>query len=124
LINSLKTLSDKSSNTLDVAAKAITDVQGRLNETMAGVAKLTATSDQQISQRGADLHELLTSTNETVQQARETLNGLRSLTSTRGTARVNLESTLRDLAASAASLRGFANDIEHNPQVLLTGRRP
>ena len=60
----------------------------------------------------------------TNQQARETLNGLRSLTSTRGTARVNLESTLRDLAASAASLRGFANDIEHNPQVLLTGRRP
>jgi len=37
---------------------------------------------------------------------------------------VNLEAALRDLAASAASLRGFSNDVEHNPQLLLTGRRP
>jgi paraquat-inducible protein B len=59
-----------------------------------------------------------------VQQARETLNDLRSLTSIRGETRANLDSTLRDLAAAAASLRGFANDVEHNPQLLLTGRRP
>jgi paraquat-inducible protein B len=31
---------------------------------------------------------------------------------------------LRDLAAAAASLRGFANDVERNPQLLLTGRKP
>jgi paraquat-inducible protein B len=59
-----------------------------------------------------------------VQQARETLNDLRSLTSSRGETRANLDATLRDLAAAAASLRGFANDVEHNPQLLLTGRRP
>jgi paraquat-inducible protein B len=48
---------------------------------------------------------------------------MRSLTSNRGEARANFEATLRDLAASAASLRGFASDVEHNPQLLLTGRR-
>jgi paraquat-inducible protein B len=49
---------------------------------------------------------------------------LKGLTSERAASRANLESTLRDLAAAAASLRGFANDVEHNPQLLLTGRRP
>jgi paraquat-inducible protein B len=52
------------------------------------------------------------------------LGNLKGLTSERGASRANLESTLRDLAAAAASLRGFANDVEHNPQLLLTGRRP
>ena len=52
------------------------------------------------------------------------LNDLKSLTSSRGESRVNLDSTLRDLAAAAAALRGFSNDVEHNPQLLLTGRRP
>jgi len=43
--------------------------------------------------------------------------------SERGSARMNAESTLRDLASAAAALRGFASDVEHNPQLLLTGRR-
>jgi paraquat-inducible protein B len=46
------------------------------------------------------------------------------VTSDRGAVRANLESTLRDLAAAAASLRGFTHDVEHDPQLLLTGRKP
>ncbi len=52
------------------------------------------------------------------------LTNLSDLTSQRGQTRENLDSTLRDLAATTASLRGFASDIEHNPQLLLTGRQP
>ena len=78
----------------------------------------------EISQRSADLHELLASTTDTVRQAQDMLKDLRGLTSSRGNARVNLEATLRDLAAAAASLRGFANEVERNPQLLLTGRKP
>jgi paraquat-inducible protein B len=66
---------------------------------------------------------LLINANQTVLQTREVMNDLKSLTSNRGEARANFEATLRDLAASAASLRGFASDVEHNPQLLLTGRR-
>ena len=60
------------------------------------------------------------SANQTVLQTRDALNQLKSLTSDRGTARINVEAALRDLAAAAASLRGFASDVEHNPQLLLT----
>ena len=54
----------------------------------------------------------------------DVLGDVRSMTSDRAASRANIEATLRDLAAAAASLRGFANDVEHNPQLLLTGRKP
>lgn len=109
---------------VDAATKAIADLQNRLDDLLTRVTGLVANGDQELSQRGADLHVLLTSANQTVQQAHQQLNDLRSLTSSRGEARANLDATLRDLAAATASLRGFANDVEHNPQLLLTGRRP
>ena len=124
LIASLQTTSERSTRAVDITADAITDLRGRLDDTLTHVTQFIATGDQQMSQRGADLHALLTSFNQTIQQAHEMLNDLKSLTSSRGASRANLNSTLRDLAAAAASLRGFSNDVEHNPQLLLTGRRP
>jgi paraquat-inducible protein B len=124
LVSSLKATSDGSAHTVDVATKAIADLQSRVDDMLTRVTAFVATGEQQMSQRGADLHILLTSSTQTMQQARDTLNDLRSLTSSRGETRANLDATLRDLAAAAASLRGFANDVEHNPQLLLTGRRP
>ncbi len=124
LIESLKTSSDKSGQAIDTASQAIKDLQARLDVTLDGVNQLAASSDRQLTQRGADLHTLLTSSTQTVLQARDMLNDLKSLTSSRAAARANIDSTLRDLATAAASLRGFANDVEHNPQLLLTGRKP
>jgi paraquat-inducible protein B len=124
LVASLRTTSDGASHTLDVAAQTFTTLQGRLDTTLARIAELATTSDQQLIQRSAELHTLLTSTNQAVLQTHDVLNELKSLTSNRGETRANLDATLRDLAAAAASLRGFASDVEHNPQLLLTGRRP
>jgi len=59
-----------------------------------------------------------------VLQAHAWMGDLQTLTAARAPARVNIESALRDFATAAASLRGLANDVEHNPQLLLTGRRP
>jgi paraquat-inducible protein B len=124
LIASLQTTSERSTRAVDIAAGAITDLHGRLDDALTHVTQFVATGDQQMTQRGADLRVLLTSFNQTVQQAHEMLSDLKSLTSSRGESRANLDSTLRDLAAAAAALRGFSNDVEHNPQLLLTGRRP
>ena len=119
-----KTISAGVNKSLDAATSAIGDLQKRIDETLGHIDRLVVDSDQQVTQRGADLHTLLTTSTQTMMQLRESLGDLRSLTSSRGQARTNLEATLRDLAAAAASLRGFANDVEHNPQLLLTGRRP
>jgi paraquat-inducible protein B len=131
LVASLKSTSDGASHTLDVAAQTLqtatqtfSTLQTRLDTTLDHVDTLSVNTDQQLVQRSADLHALITSTNQTVQQTRDILNELKGVTAARGEVRTNLDATLRDLAAAAASLRGFASDVEQNPQLLLTGRRP
>jgi paraquat-inducible protein B len=123
LIASLKATSDGTSHAVETVTLAITDLQSRLGTTLDRFSQLASNADQQLSQRSLDFRTLLVSTNQTVLQTRGVMNDLQSLTSNRGETRANFEATLRDLAASAASLRGFASDVEHNPQLLLTGRR-
>ncbi len=124
LVTKLQTTAQESSRTVATAASAITDLQKRLDDTLTRTTQLITTGDRQVSERGADLHNLLVSSNQAVRQASETLDEVRSLMSRRSETRANLDSTLRDLAVTASALRGFASDIERNPQLLLTGRRP
>jgi paraquat-inducible protein B len=124
LVDSLKTTSDRSVQLVDTARQAVTDLQERLDTTLDAVGQLASAGNQQIGQRGNDLRSLLTASNQTMGQVRDLLSDLRSLTTERGASRANIDSTLRDLAAAAASMRGFANDVEHDPRLLLTGRRP
>jgi paraquat-inducible protein B len=117
LVDSLKTTSE----TADQAIKA---VQGRLDTTLSAISQVAGINDQQPNQRSGDLRTLLTTSNQTMLQVRDLLSDLKTMTSERAVPRANLEATLRDLAAAAASLRGFANDVEHDPRLLLTGRKP
>ncbi len=124
LVDSLRTTSDRTGQMVDTADQAIKALQGRLDTTLSAISQAANTGDEQLNQRGSDLHTLLTASNQSILQVRELLDNLKSLTSDRAASRTNLEATLRDLAAAAASLRGFANDVAHDPRLLLTGRRP
>lgn len=124
LLASAKATSDGATRAVDVAAQTVSGLRTDLQATLGRINKLVENADLRLTQGGADLQTLLASTNQTVIQSRNVLNSLNSLMSDRGTARANLEASLRDLAAAAASLRGFASDVERNPQLLLTGRRP
>jgi len=124
VIDSLKATLDKSGQAVDTANQAIKTLQTQLDTTLGAIARVADTGNQQLSQRGAELHTLLATTNQSVLQMHSLLGDLKGITSDRAADRANIDSTLRDLAAAAASLRGFANDVEHNPQLLLTGRKP
>jgi paraquat-inducible protein B len=119
---SVKAVSDGAGRTMDVANAAINDLRTQLDTVLGQLNHLASSTEQQVSQRGADLHTLLLSASQTLQQGRNLIIDLRDLTAFRAETRVNLEATLRDLAAAAAALRGVAADVEHNPQLLLTGR--
>ena len=123
LVTGLSDRSEELSRTIAAATKAITDLQGRLGDTLDRFAQLAVAGGQQVSQRGDELRLLLASSAQAMQEARAALSDARGLLSSRAGARANLEATMRDLAAAAASLRGFASDVERNPQLLLTGRR-
>ncbi len=124
LIDSLRTTSEGVAAAVATASQAITGVQARLDKTLGDIDHLAATGSQFLTQRGTELHTVLLSSNQAVVQARDLLADLKSLTSERGADRANFDSTLRDLATAAAALRGLAHDVERNPQLLLTGRRP
>jgi paraquat-inducible protein B len=124
LIASLKASSDRSGLAIDIASRAIVDLQTRLDTTLGHLDRLTTDGDRELTSRSADLHNLLASSRQTVEQAQALVANLNDLTAQRGETRANLEASLRDLAATTASLRGLASDIEHNPQLLLTGRKP
>jgi paraquat-inducible protein B len=98
-------------------------MQARIDVTLAGVDRLSATADRQLNGRGADLHTLLVSSDRTMSQARTVLANLEQMTDDRATTRQNLEASLNDLSAASASLRSLAEDLEQNPRLLLTGRR-
>lgn len=124
LIDSLKATSDRTAGAVTSAGQGLAEVQARLDGTLGDISKLANAANLQLGERGPELHRMLVSSNQTVLEARALLAGLKGLTSERGADRANIDSALRDLATTAAALRGLATDVEHNPQLLLTGRKP
>jgi len=124
LIGSAEGTSARAQQTLQTADATISELRGRSDRLIDDLDRLSTTASAQLNGRGADLHRVLALTGRTLEQATRQLSDLQGLTGPRSSARLNLESTLRDLAAATASLRGLAGDVEQNPQLLLTGRRP
>lgn len=124
LLESLKTTADRTGQTVETANQAIKDLQGQMVTTLEAITRAADTGTQQLRQGGGDLHRLLANSGEAMTRMGELMTQLKTLTSERSASRQNIDSALRDLAAAAASLRGFASDVEHDPQLLLTGRKP
>ncbi len=124
LVDSLKLSSDRADVLVNAAVDTLKDVQAHLDVTLGNVDRLTHTGGSELTARGTDLQKLLAAATQAANRASATLDGVKGLTSDRGAERANIDSALRDIAAAAASLRGFASDVEHNPQLLLTGRKP
>ena len=125
LVDSLKATSDRSGAVVDSANQAIKDLQGRLDATLDAIRQVAATGDQQLKERGADLHAVLAATDQTMRQVRESA-GRREGADVRSRARRGSTSRRRCVIWPRRRPRcaGFANDVEHDPQLLLTGRKP
>lgn len=124
LIDNMRVTSDRAAMAIATAGQAMTEIHLRLDATLDDISRLANAGTVQLIERGAELHSVLVSSNQTIVQARDVLADLKGFTSERGADRANIDSALRDLATAAAALRGLATDVEHNPQLLLTGRRP
>jgi paraquat-inducible protein B len=69
----------------------------------------------QIATNGRDLDELLRTAQTTAAQAEKLVATLNDMTAPRSPLRDDLQSSVRDLAASAGSLREFTHDLERDP---------
>jgi paraquat-inducible protein B len=124
LIVNVQQTADQSRLLVGTATKTLDTLETQLTTTLSGINTMTAAATTQLNGRGADLHALLLNANSVIVQTRQTLTELRSLTAARSDQRADIDATLRDLAAAAAAMRGFASEIEREPQLLLMGRQP
>jgi len=115
LADSLDQTAGSARTTLETTTAAVQKIQADATTTLKNIDRLAVASRQQVTTNGKDLDALLRSAGQTTGEANRLLAALNDMTSPRSPMRGDLEASLRDLAASADSLRGFTRDLERNP---------
>jgi paraquat-inducible protein B len=113
---------DTAGRALDVTEQAVVRLQTDASHTLRELDALAADTRRQLGDRGGEIARLLGSADRAARQAETLLASLNGMTAPRSQFRNELEATVRDLAASASSLRGFAGAIERDPSAVLRGR--
>ncbi len=108
LLDSLKQTSDSAHMTIEAAHVAV-----------AHIDRLAIDGQHQLAANGDALKGVLVSSDRAVRDAEALVVSLTEMTGPESRMRDDLQSTLRDLAASAGSLRTFMQEIERNPSNLL-----
>jgi paraquat-inducible protein B len=104
-------LADSLQTTLTTTTTAVHRLQVDSSETLADIDRLAKESRSQITTNGDDLDRLLKKAAQVTDHADTLVASLNDMSSPRG----DLQAALRDLAASASSLRGLTHDLERNP---------
>jgi paraquat-inducible protein B len=114
VLDSLKRTSESAHGTMDAAHVAV-----------AHIDSLAIVGQNQVTANGDALKGLIASSDRTVHDADALVLSLNEMTAPNSRMRDDLQSTMRDLAASASSLRTFTHEIERNPSDLLKrGKAP
>jgi len=90
--------------------------------TLDDIDHLALDGRHQLAVNGAALNRVLVSSDRTVREAQTLLASLEEMTAPNSDLRGDLQSAIRDLAASAGALRGFTHEIERDPSAILSGR--
>jgi paraquat-inducible protein B len=108
--------------TLQSTNEAIHRVQTDASTALHDLDLLLIDGRQQLASRGGELSRTLITINHAAGEVETLLGSLNGLAEPRSAFRGNLEASVRDLAATASALRGFAQAVERNPNALLMGR--
>jgi paraquat-inducible protein B len=120
---------DSAGRTMDLAGAAVQHLEGDAVATLDEARGLARDGRRQLAARGDELSRVLVDADKAVQavnglagSANALVSVANGLIAARGPARTDLEAMLRDLAASASSLRDFSQTIERDPSTVLRGR--
>ena len=113
---------DTATRTMEVVQTAIGKLRPETSHTLENADALLTDTTHQIDNRSADIAHLVQSADRVTQQANALLSTLNNLAEPRSEFRGNLEASMRDLAATAASLRELARTLDRDPSVVLRGR--
>jgi paraquat-inducible protein B len=104
-------LADGLQTTLGTTTAAVRSFQTDAERTLADIDRLANESHDQITTNGKDLDQLLLTAERTADHADALFVSLNDVTSPRG----DLQASMRDLSASASSLRSLTHDLDRNP---------
>jgi paraquat-inducible protein B len=108
--------------TLKSADSTLQGLQSDASRALRDLDSLLVAVHRQVDMRGDQLGNTLTATDRAVHRAETLLDSLNDLAEPRSQFRDDLQATADDLAASASSLRNFAETLERNPNALIMGR--
>ena len=120
--DSVRQTSDAARATMETATAAVRQLQLDASRSLGSVDHLASTAEAQVQTAGSDIDRLATTAERAAERAQKAMDNLNDMTAQRSPMRGDLEAALRDLAASASSLRNFTHDLERNPGRTLLGR--
>ena len=122
LIASLQVTADGLHDTGPIIKESVETIRTEALRVIGHYDALSASLRTVVAARGPEVKRLLATANGAADNARHLTATLDALTSDRSEDRLNLEASLRDLAAAADTLRGIAHDVEADPSLVLRGR--
>jgi len=108
-------LAESLQSTLETTRNTLVAVQVNSARTLENIDRLAVEGRGQVATNGRDLDQLLRTAQATAAQAEKLVATLNDMTSPRSPMRDDLQSSVRDLAATAGSLRAFTHDLERDP---------
>lgn len=106
---------------LETTEEAVARLRTDASHAVLELHRLAGGARQQLDDRGAEVARVLGSVDRLARRAEALLASVDGLAAPRSQFRGDLEAAARDLAASAASLRGFARAVEREPSALIRG---
>lgn len=122
LIERVERTADAATHTLQTTDGAVRTLQADASVALHDLDSALVSVRQQVDARGGELGHTLAAADRTMSQAEKLLASLNGAAEPGSDLREDLQATVRDLAASASSLRNFAETVERNPNAIVMGR--
>jgi len=121
LVDNVEQVTRSARATLDTATGVLRQVQADAARTLSSIEKLADETRRQVAAKGHALDPVLASSGQATANANKLLISLNGMVGPGAPMRGDLEATLRDLAASASSLRDLTRNLQRNPAGTLFG---
>jgi paraquat-inducible protein B len=108
--------------TLDTATSVLRSLQADAGHTLGHIDQLADETQHQVTAGGRELSPVLANADKVSANANKLVTSLNSMVGQGAPMRSDLEASLRDLAASAASLRDLTRHLQRNPAGTVFGK--
>ena len=110
-------------NDIRPAVQTLTRTLANAQRAIDAIQALSNAAGTQLDASSQDLRKTLAALDQTIRQGQVTLGSINSMVQPNTSSRANIDQMLRDLAITAQSLKGLAEELERNPNALFLGKR-